>query len=421
MEIVHRLCCGLDVHKRSVVACLRLVGPDGQVRKEKRTFGTTTRQLLALSDWLTGAGCTHVAMESTGVYWKPVFNVLEGQFEEVLVVNAQHIKAVPGRKTDMADAEWICDLLAHGLLRGSFIPSAGQRQLRDLTRYRTTLVRERARVINRVQKLLEGANIKLASVVTDITGMSARAMLNALVAGQTDPAELAKLGHPRLKATPEELAEALEGAVKPHERFMLREQLAHMDYLEGVIGRVSREIEAALRPFEAELALLMSIPGISRIVAEVLLAEIGADMSRFATSGHLASWAGMCPGHNESAGKRKSGTTRKGSPWLRAALVEAAHGASHKKDCYLQSQYRRLAARRGRKKALIAVGHSILEIAYRVLSDRVPYAELGANYFEERNREATQKRLIRRLENLGLEVTVKPLPTASPAADALAA
>jgi transposase len=351
-------------------------------------------------------------MESTGIYWKPIYNLLEGQFE-VLVVNAQHIKAVPGRKTDVKDAEWIADLLQHGLLKASFIPPSEQRELRDLTRYRSTLIAERSRTANRLQKVLEDANIKLASVTTDVLGMSGRDMLGAILAGEADSLVLAQLARGRLREKHEELVRALAGRVRIHHRFLIAEHLGHIDYLDEAIERVSTQIEEQLRPFEEELARLDTIPGISRRAAEVLLAEIGPDMSRFPTAGHLASWAGMCPGNNESAGKHLSGRTRKGSPWLRQVLVEAAHGASHTKNSYLSAQYRRLAARRGRKKALIAVGHSILIMAYYVLVRKEEYRELGGNYFDERERQAVERRLVRRLERLGYQVSLQPIGQAA--------
>src|SRR5258705_4185301 len=333
MEVINKCCCGIDVHKRKLTACLqRWAGQEWQ--KEIRQFTTMTHDLLALSDWLTQAGCTHVAMESTGVYWKPVYNILEGQFE-LLVVNAQHLKAVPGRKTDIRDAEWIAELLAHGLLRGSFVPPVSVRELRDLTRYRSSLVRDRARTINRLQKVLEAANIKLASVVSDIQGVSARLMLEALVAGEHNTETLASLAKGRLKEKHEQLVQALSGRLKPHQSFLIAEQLAQIDYLEGAIERLSEEVAERLRPFESEVDLLDSIPGVNRRTAEVLLAEMGTDMSRFPSARHLAAWAGMCPGNNESAGKRRNGKTRKGSPWLRHCLVEAAHGAAHTKSKYL--------------------------------------------------------------------------------------
>jgi transposase len=408
MDVLYPRCCGVDVHKKQVVACLLTLGPAGAPRKAIRTFGTTTDELLRLVDWLQAAECTHVAMESTGVYWKPLYNVCEGLFT-VIVANAQHIKAVPGRKTDVRDAEWIADLLQHGLLRPSYIPPQPQQELRELTRYRSTLLRERAAEVNRIQKVLEGANIKLASVASDVLGMSGRAMLEAIVAGTTDPAVLANLARGRLRDKRPALEQALSGRVRPHQRFLLAEQLCHIDALEESIQRVSAEIAERVRPFETEIALLDTIPGVARQGAEALLAEIGPDMSRFPSAHHLASWAGICPGNHESAGKRKSGKTRKGSPWLRSLLVEAAWGASHTKDTYLSAQYRRLAARRGRKKATFALGHSILVSAYPILATRTPYADLGGTYFDERARTSIEHRLIRRLERLGLRVSVEPL------------
>jgi len=407
MRVVHETCCGLDVHKKSVVACLVTPGADGLARKTVRLFGTMTDDLLALADWLQAAGCVQVAMESTGVYWRPVFNILEGGCE-VLVVNAQHIKAVPGRKTDVGDAEWIADLLRHGLVRGSFVPSAAQRQLRDLTRYRSTLVEERGRLVNRLQKVLEDANLKLAGVASDIMGKSARAMLEGLLAGETDPSRLAALAVGRLRAKRAQLEQALAGRVQPHHCFLLAEQLSHIDYLDEAIARFSAEIAARLQDYAPEIELLDTIPGVSRRVAEVLLAEIGADLHRFPTAHHLASWAGMCPGNNESAGKRKSGKTRKGSRWLRQVLVEAAQAAARGKHTYLGAQYRRLALRRGAKKAIIAVAHSLLVIAYHVLTRHEPYRELGANFFDERDRDSVQRRLVRRLERLGYQVALQP-------------
>ncbi len=408
MEVLYPRCCGVDVHKKQVVACLLTPGPAATPHKEIRTFGTTTNELLRLADWLRGEGCTHLAMESTGVYWKPVYNLCEGLFA-VIVANAQHIKAVPGRKTDVRDAEWIAELLRHGLLRPSYIPPAPQQELRELVRYRTTLLRERAAEVNRIQKTLEGANIKLASVASDVLGLSGRAMLDAIVDGEGDPALLAALARGKLRDKRPALEQALTGRVRPHHRFLLAEQLCHIDALEESIERLSGEIAARLRPFEQEIALLDSIPGVGHRTAEALLAEIGPDMGRFPSAHHLASWAGMCPGTNESAGKRRTGKTRKGSPWLRATLVEAAWGASHTKETYLHAQYRRLAARRGRKKAIFALGHSILVSAYHVLTRHVPYADLGGDYFDRRQRTVVEARLVRRLEKLGLKVTIKPL------------
>jgi transposase len=412
MEMVYARCCGLDVHKRSVVACLLTPGGGGQPTKELRTFGTMTADLLALSDWLAAAGCTHVAMEATGAYWKPIYNLLEDRFV-VLVVNAAHIKAVPGRKTDVRDAEWIADLLRHGLLRASFIPHRSQRELRELTRYRTTLVHERANEVNRLQKVLEGANIKLASVATDILGKSGRDILVALVGGTTEPAALAQLARGRLREKIPQLEQALSGQFSAHQRFLIAQQLAHIDFLDASLERLSAEIGERLRPFEPEMERLQTIPGVGRRTAEVLLAEIGADLSRFPTARHLASWAGLCPGNDESAGKRRSGRTRKGSPWLRTALVEAARAAARTKDTYPAAQYRRLAARRGAKRAAVAVAHSLLAMVYALLTQRVTYHELGGQYFDERDRLAVQRRLVRRLEALGYTVSLAPT---SPAA-----
>lgn len=411
MQVIYERCCGLDVHKRTITACLlKWLGSGWQ--KELRQFGTMTKELLALLDWLVSEGCTHVAMESTGVYWKPVYNILEGQFE-LLVVNAQHLKAVPGRKTDVRDAEWIAELLAHGLLRGSFVPPPSVRELRELTRYRTSLVRDRARTLNRLQKVLEAANIKLASVVSDIDGVSARLMLEGLVAGQRDTEELAGLAKGRLKEKHAQLVEALSCRLQPDQSFLIAEHLAQIDYLEGAVERLSGQIEEKLRPFEQQISWLDTIPGINRRTAEVLWAETGGDMSRFASARHLASWAGMCPGNNESAGKRRSGRTRKGSPWLRHCLVEAAHGAAHTKNRYLSSQYHRIAARRGKKKALLAVGHSILVIAYHLLTRKQAYCDLGANYFDERDRQAVTKRCVNRLQKLGYQITLEKLQMAA--------
>ena len=412
MRIIYQRCCGLDVHKKVIMACLLLLEPDGELRQEVRKFGTMTKDLLALLDWLQQAGCTHVAMESTGVYWKPIYNILEGQLE-VVVVNAQHLKGVPGRKTDVMDSEWLAECYQLGLLRPSFIPPAPVREVRDLTRYRTSLIRDRARTVNRLQKVLEDANIKLAGVVTDIQGVSAWAMLQAIVAGNTDPEALANLAKGLLRKKREQLVAALSGRVKPHHRFLLAEQLSQIEYLDEAIQRISAELEERLRPFEADIKLLDSIPGIGRQTAEVLLGEIGWDMSRFPSAKNLASWAGMCPGNNESAGKRRNGKTRKGSRWLRHALIEAAHGAAHTKNKYLKTQYHRVAAHRGKKKALVAVAHSILVISYHLLTRRQAYSDLGANYFDERDRNSVQRRCVKRLERLGFKVELQPTALAA--------
>ena len=395
------------MHKKRVVACLLTPGPEGTPRKEVRTFGTMTEDLLALGDWLMAAGCTHVAMESTGIYWKPISNLLEGQFE-LLVVNARHMKAVPGRKTDVKDCEWIAELLRHGLLAPSFVPDRPQRELRELTRYRSALIAERSAEVNRLQKTLEGANIKLASVATDGMGVSGRQMLAALVDGATDGAAIAQLARGRLREKLPELERALTGRMGTHQRFLLARQLAHIDFLDTQVEQVNAEIAERMRPFEEAISRLDTIPGVGRRIAEVLVAEVGSDLARFPTAGHLSSWAGMCPGNNESAGKRLSGRTRKGSRWLRTALIEAAQAASRTRGTYLAAQYRRLAARRGRKRALVAVGHTILVIAYHLLTRQTCYQELGAHYFDERDRQAVERRLIRRLQALGYKVSLDP-------------
>ena len=412
MDVVYTHCCGLDVHKKTVAACLITSTAGAEPVKEIRTFGTMTADLLALADWLQEAGCTHVAMESTGVYWRPVYNLLEGQFE-LLVVNAQHMKAVPGRKTDVKDAAWIAELLRHGLLRGSFIPSKPQRPLRELTRYRSTLVQDRARALNRLQAVLEDANLKLASVVTDINGVSAQAMLEAILAGQRDVEVLADLARGRLRAKRDQLKVALEGRVTAHHSFVMTEHLSTLEYLDEAIERVSGEIDQRLTADQEAIALLDTIPGVGQRAAEILIAEIGTDMSRFPSAKHLASWAGMCPGNHESGGKRLSGKTRKGNRWLRQVLVEIAHVASKTKNTYLAAQYKRIAARRGKKRALIAVGHTILTIVYMMLTRKQPYQDLGAAYFDQREQERVERRLVHRLERLGYEVSLQPRALAS--------
>lgn len=408
MEIVHKACAGLDVHKKTVVAAIIVPGEQGGLRKEVRTFGTMTSDLLALSDWLMDCEVSHVAMESTGEYWKPVFNILEHNFE-VLLVNAQHIKVVPGRKTDIKDSEWIAELLRHGLLRASFVPPLGQRELRDLTRARSTFVRTRATLVNRVHKVLEGANIKLGSVASDVMGVSGRAMLAALVEGQSSPLEMAELARGRMRDKRDLLAKALEGRMQAHQRFVLGQLLLQIDSLDETINRFNEQIETYCRPFEEAVNLLDTIPGVGRETAEVIVSEIGTDMSRFPTANHLASWAGVAPGNNESAGKRRSGKTRKGNKVLCAALNQAAHAAACTKNTYLAAQYRRLAARRGKKKAIVALEHTILVMAYHLIQRNEPYHELGVNYFDNRRPEATAKRLVKRLEQLGFSVALQQL------------
>jgi len=406
MEIVHTHCAGLDVHKKTVVAAIIVADLQGGLRKETRTFGTMTPDLLVLSDWLMEQGVSHVAMESTGEYWKPVFNILENNFE-VLLVNAQHVKAVPGRKTDIKDAEWIAELLRHGLLKASFVPPRGQRELRELTRYRSTFVKERASLVNRLQKVLESANIKLASVATDVTGVSGRAILQALLEGKSSPEEMAELAKGRMREKRELLAKALQGQLKSHHRFVLTELLCQIDGLDETIVRFDEQIQEYCRPFEEAVALLDTIPGVARQTAEVIIAEIGTDMSRFPSADHLASWAGVAPGNNESAGKRRSGKTTKGNHALGLALNHAANAASHTKNTYLSAQYHRLASRRGKKKAIVALEHSILIIAYHIIQRKEPYHELGGDYFDKRRPEATAKRLVKRLERLGFQVSLQ--------------
>ena len=409
MEVVRTHCAGLDVHKKTVVACAITPAPAGGWHKETRTFGTMTAELLALSDWLQAQGCTHVALESTGDYWKPVFNILEGSVE-VILVNAQHVKAVPGRKTDVKDADWLAELLQYGLLRASFIPPVGQRELREVTRYRTTFVRERATLANRVQKVLEDANIKLGNVASDVLGVSGRAMLAALIADHATPEQMADLAKGRLREKRAALIQALEGRVKAHHRFVLTELLCQIDNLDETIVRFDTQIQEMCAPMEAAIALLDTIPGVARQTAEIIVAEIGTDMSRFPSAAHLASWAGVAPGNNESAGKRRSGKTRKGNPALGTALNQAAHAAAKTKT-YLGAQYHRLAGRRGKKKAIVAVAHSILTMVYHMLTDQQPYAELGANYFDQQRPEVTAKRLVQRLEQLGYQVALQqPAP-----------
>ena len=414
MDILFTHCAGLDIHKKTVVACLLTQDAQGKTGRETRTFSTMTVDILELLDWLTAQGCTHVAMESTGEYWKPVYNLLEDHFT-LLVVNARHIKTVPGRKTDVKDAQWIADLLQHGLLRPSFIPPAGQRALRDLTRYRGGFVRERATLCNRVQKLLEDANIKLASVASDVLGVSGRAMLDALLAGQTDATALASLAKGRLQEKRNDLERALHGRFAAHHRIILTELLCQIDSLDASIKRLSLEIEGACAPFAEAVAHLDTIPGVARATAEVIVSEIGTDMSRFPTPGHLAAWAGVAPGNCQSGGKRLSNRTRQGNKTLKTALVQAAQAAARTRDTYLAAQCTRLTARRGRKKAIVAVAHSILVIVYRLLERGEDYCDLGANYFDQRQPQAVTRKLVGRLEQLGFDVSLQPKQAAETA------
>jgi transposase len=407
MEIVYGRCSGLDVHKETVVACV-LIRDGNEVQKEIRTFRTMTADLLVLHDWLMAYGVTHVAMESTGIYWKPIFNLLEGSFA-VLLVNAAHIKTVPGRKTDVKDCEWIAELLSHGLLKGSFIPPEPLRDLRDLTRYRKSLTDERIREVNRLHKLLETANIKLASVATDVMGVSGRTMLEALLSGNTDPQVLADLARGKLRKKLPLLQQALEGRFRPHQRFLLGQILSHLDYLDEAIEILSKEVENRLTPFTEQVKLLDTIPGVDQKVAQAIVAEIGVDMTQFPSHRHLASWAGLCPGNNESAGKRKSGKTRHGDRWLKRTLMEASWAVTRAKETYLNTLYHRVARRRGRKKAAVAVCHTILVMAYHILKNHVPYQELGADYFDLLNATHIKHHFVHRLEGLGFKVTLEPL------------
>ena len=399
MRVVHDRCCGLDVHKKSVVACV--MTPESQ---ETRTFGTTTRQLLELSDWLRERRVTHVAMESTGVYWKPIVNLMEEEFS-VWVVNAHHIKTVPGRKTDVKDAAWIADLLRHGLLRPSFIPERPQRELRELVRYRRSLVQERAREANRIQKVLEGANIKLGSVASDVLGVSGRMMLTALAEGEEDPEVLADMAKGRLREKLEELREALQGVVGSHQRFMLRTQLRRLSALDKEVELLDTEVARRVRPHEDVLQAVDTIPGVGRRTAETIVAEMGTDMDRFPTSGHLASWAGVSPGNNRSADRSKRSPTKKGNSSLKSALVESARAAARTKT-YLGAQYRRLARRIGANRAAMAVAHSIVVILHSIIRTKKPFVDLGHNYFEERDKAAVTRRAVRQLERLGHKVTL---------------
>jgi transposase len=444
LRIIYKRVAGLDVHKKTVVATRMRVTEEDRVEWETETFGTTTPDLLELHDWLYEWDLSHVSMESTGDYWKPVFNILEDSFE-VWLVNAQHVKHVSGRKTDVKDSEWLAELMLHGMLKPSFIPPPPQRALRELTRYRTRLVQERARVVNRVQKLLEGANIKLSSVVTDVMGVSARAMLAEIVAGQTDAALMADLARGRMRNKIPELEKALTGIVQPHHRFLLVKQLSHIDFLDEQVEEISAEIEQQLERMswpdkpsepgtrtdgqapsqeadESEMpltwndavALLDTIPGVDRRIAEVMLAEMGLDMSRFPTANHLASWAGLAPGNHQSGGKRYSGRTTKGNKPLSGAMVQGAWSASRTKGIFLKARYHRLAARRGKKRAIVAVAHSMLVSAWHMLTYRQPYQELGGDYFDERKKESKVNYLVRRLEKLtGGSVSIELQPAAA--------
>jgi transposase len=402
MQVLHRCCCGLDVHKRFVVACLIWYAEDGKPHKELQRFSTLTPELLRLIDWLQEASCTHVALESTGVYWKPLFNLMEGLFEIVLV-NAQHMKAVPGRKTDTKDAEWIADLLQHGLLKASFIPPQPQRDLRDLTRYRSSLKQERTRHVNRVHKLLEETNIKLSSIFADLLCKTGRCILHALARGEANPEVLADLALQWASEKRDALVPALQGCMRAHHRFLLQELLGMIETLERAIRRLDHEIEERLRPQQATIERLDAITGVSQRVLETLFAEVGWELDTFPDAAHLASWVGICPGQHESGGKRMSGRTRKGNRHAKTILVQAAHAAGKTKT-YLGAQYRRLSKGRGIKRAAVAVGHSILVIYYHMLTTSQPYEEKGEDYFVQHDQQERQKRLVKQLERLGYTV-----------------
>ena len=397
--------CGLDVHQATVVACLLIVRKDGRVQKQLRTFGTTTRELLSLREWLLSEGCTHVALESTGVYWKPVYAILEGAFQ-IVVANAQHVKKVPGRKTDVKDAEWIADLLCHGLLRSSFVPPQPIRELRDFTRYRRKLVESRSAERNRLLKVLETANIKLASVATDVFGTSGRLMLRALIEGKSTPQEMAELAQKRLRSKIPQLELALEGKLEEHHRFLLKLQLDRLERVESDLAALEQRIQEKLQPYAAQLALLQGIPGVERTLAAVIIAELGVDMSVFQSVSQLASWAGVCPGNNESAGKRKSSRIPKGNVYLKTALVEAANSAARAKGTYLRDKFYRLKARRGYKRAAVAIAHKILVSIYHMLSQNVSYNDLGDRYLDNLNKHHLTRNLVHRLERLGYSVTL---------------
>jgi transposase len=407
VDILHRCCAGLDVHKEVVVACVRK-WVDGQTRQQVRTFRTETNQLLALADWLTDEGVRVVATESTGVYWKPIWNLIEGLFELVLV-NAEHIKAVPGRKTDVKDSEWIAQLLQHGLLKPSFVPEKPVRQLRDLTRQRVQLVRQKVQVANRIQKTLEDCNIKLGSVASDVLGASGRDMIRAIISGEKDPVVLADMARQRLREKIPQLQEALCGEIQDHHQFLLGMLMEQVQFLEAQIDKLAARITEVLpRPFAEAIVRLDTIPGIDQKAAQNIVAELGADLKPFASCGHLASWVGICPGNHESAGKRKSGRTTKGNKWLRVVLVQCAWAASRSKGTYLKAMYGRLAARRGKKRALVAVAHRLLEIIYNVLKKGQDYRELGEDYLDQKqDAERLKQRLLKRLEKLGVKVTVE--------------
>jgi transposase len=407
MQVIHERCAALDVHKKTVVTTIMLTQADGSVQEQTRTFSTMTVDLLALDDWLGSYRVEVIAMESTGVFWRPVFNLLE-EGRQVILVNAQHMKAVPGRKTDVKDSQWLADLLRHGLLKASFIPPRPVRELRDLMRYRKTLVQERADEVNRLQKVLETANIKLASVATDVLGKSGRSMLDALLGGQEDPEILAELARGRLRSKLPDLRKALDGRVRPHHQVLLTHILAHIDFFEESLAQLQTEMEQYLDPFEEAMVLVQSVVGIKETAAASIIAEIGTDMTRFASDKHIASWAGLCPGNKQSGGKRLSGKTTKGNPYLRAIFYEVAWAIAHTKDNYLSAFYHRMARRHGKPKAITALAHKVLVIIYHILRTKKLYTDLGADYFDHQDRERIERHHLRRLQELGYTVTLTP-------------
>lgn len=410
MENIFLRCAGLDVHKASVEACVRRMEPNGQLHQQTRHWGTMTRDILMMADWMAAQGVTHVALESTGVYWKPIYNILEGRFT-VLLVNARHLKQVPGRKSDIRDCQWIAQLLQHGLLKGSFIPSRPQRELRDLTRHRTQLVEEKTRTSNRIEKVLEDANIKLGSVASEVMGVSGRAMIQALLESKKDSAQIADLARRSLRGKIPELQKALEGHLTEHHRFLLRLLWKELTQQEALIEELEAKIQERTRCFAPQIERLDGVPGVDRRVAEVVLAELGSDMNPFPTHRHLSAWAGMCPGNEESAGKRRKRRITPGNRWLKRTLVQAAWAATHTKNSYLASQYRRLAARRGKKRALVAVGHSILVILYYLLKEGRHYADLGNDFFDRLEPQRLTRYYVNRLQHLGHKVTLEPCVT----------
>jgi transposase len=410
MELLHPHCAGLDVHKQTVTACVRLAS-EGKITTEVKTFATTTVGLLALADWLAENGVADVAMEATGVYWKPVWQILSDGDFELLLANAAHVKNVPGRKSDVSDAVWLAELLAHGLLRASFVPDAATQDLRALLRTRKQLTRERSRHAQRIHKTLEAANIKLDAVLADVLGKSGRAMLDAMVAGESDPERLAALAHKGIKCPPERLREALRGRLKQQHRFLLATHLGLIDAIDAAIARMDQQVEASLTPFRQTVELVSTVPGVKALSAQGIVCEIGTDMTRFPSAGHLLSWAGLCPRSDESAGKRRSTRLRKGAPWLKTLLVQCAWAAVRKKDSYLQTQYLRLKSRRGPQKAICAVAASILTAIYHMLKDGTLYHDLGPDHFRRRSKSSQVHRLVARLQNLGYAVEINPMPT----------